>query len=256
MFCVLSLAMGLNAMASFFERFWRLAIPATAEPFVSPLEAMRFRYLIGTDVPGPGRDGEITEVSYNVRSPLPHGVSVKYCNLFDEDNTGRYGPYLYDSDTAAQYGEGQIDPAGPGWQKNISFQVSRAAGAGFLYIEWDNPDAYRVADVIVAYDMAQAGGLRVLSKNPELSDHNEDTLPLVAHPAVVGVIVERGAGSPSQMHALRKRAGKPDLPIWFVSHGNGRRWAQEMAAKAKPYSNMSVTYSMRGEYGSSEDVNA
>lgn len=222
--------------------------------FVSPLEGKPLRYLIGTDGPGPGSDDEITEVAYTVTWVPARGIAVKYCNLFDEENTGEYGPYLQDSETAQQYGEGQIDPRGPGWEKNLRTQMARAVAQGFSYIELDNPDAYRVRDVLGAYDMAAVYGLKVLGKNPLISDHNEDTSPLVRHGAVVGVVVERGAGDPARMHSLRKRVGKPSLPVWFVAFGNGRTWAREMAARARNYKNMMVTYSARGEYGSSEDV--
>jgi hypothetical protein len=89
------------------------------ESAANPLEGKPLRYLIGTDTSGLGREGEITEVSYRTIKPTARGISVKYCNLFDEENTGRYGPYLHASDTAAQYNEGQIDPAGAGWTRNL-----------------------------------------------------------------------------------------------------------------------------------------
>ena len=31
------------------------------------------------------------------------------------------------------------------------------------------------------------------------------------------------------MERLRKRAGKPDLPVWFVAFGSGRGWANGVA---------------------------
>jgi len=68
------------------------------------------------------------------------------------------------------------------------------------------------------------------------------------------VIVERGAGAPDDMDALRRRAGKPDLPVWFVAFGSGRKWAGNVASTAKHYRNMSVTYSSAGEYGNSIDI--
>jgi hypothetical protein len=42
-------------------------------------------------------------------------------------------------------------------------------------------------------------------------------MPYLAHANVYGVIVERGAGGPAEMDALRQKAGKPDLPVWFVA---------------------------------------
>jgi hypothetical protein len=99
---------------------------------INPLEGKPLRYLIGIDFSGRSDEGEITEVSYNTTKPRARGISVQYCNLFDEENTGRYGPYLHTSDTAAQYGEGQIDPRGPGWMRNLQDQFERATmqGAG------------------------------------------------------------------------------------------------------------------------------
>lgn len=220
-------------------------------PSSNPLVGMRLRYLIGAGSQR-GRDGEVTEVAYDVDENPTRGVGVKYCNLFDEKNTGDYGPYLSDSDTAEEYDEGQIDPRGEGWERNLTEQFARAAAAGFLYIELDNPDAYSVKDVVGAVDLAARGGLRVLAKNPLIMRGNPR--PYLLHPSVVGVIVERGCGSPADMHALRVAANKPDLPVWFVSFGRGRNWANTVAETAKKYSGMFVTYSKLGEYGSSEDV--
>jgi len=62
-----------------------------------------------------GRDGEIVEVGYDWSKPLPAGITIAYCNLFNEKYSEQskqlrdeYGPYLKTSDTAAEYGEGQI----------------------------------------------------------------------------------------------------------------------------------------------------
>ena len=59
---------------------------------------------------------------------------------------------------------------------------------------------------------------------------------------------------PNDMEALRKKAGKPDLPVWFVAFGSGRSWAGSVANSAKSYRNMGVTYSSAGEYGNAIDV--
>ena len=56
------------------------------------------------------------------------------------------------------------------------------------------------------------------------------------------------------MEALRKKAGKPSLPVWFVAFGSGRGWANSVAAAAKKYHNMGVTYSSAGEYGNAIDI--
>lgn len=226
--------------------------------YSNPLSGLRLNYLIGTDAPGDGADGVLTEVGYTAGGPVQHGVSAKYANLFDEQNTGRYGPYLHESDTAKQYSEGQIDPRGPGWQLNLDQQFVRARSLDFEYVELDNPDAYSVDDVVGAINLAAKRGLKVLAKNSLLMA--TDPLPVVAHRSVVGVIVERGAGSPPQYDTLRIRAGKPDLPVWFVGfdlerrRGIGWSWAQRAAKMAQGKNEMRVSYSPRGEYTSSEVV--
>jgi len=227
------------------------------------VEGKPLRYLIGTEASGPGRDDEVIEVSYDTAEPVRHGVSIAYCNLFDEHNTGRYGPYLHSSDTAAEYNEGQIDPRGPGWEKNLREQFERRRNQGFEYVELDNPDAYSIKDVIGAIDLAASYGLKVIAKNPGLMQGTagEDghqrpdaATSYVAHPNVYGIVVERGAGSPGDMDALRREAGKPTLPVWFVAFGSGRAWAGGVANAAKHYRNMGVTYSSAGEYGNAIDI--
>ena len=210
------------------------------------------RYLIGTSTSGPGRDDEVTVVTYSATEPVRRGISIAYCNLFDENNTGRFGPYLKTSDTAKQYNEGQIDPRGPGWEKNLREQFERRKRQGFEYIELDNPDAYSVKDVIGAIDLAATYGLKVIAKNPVLMERGAASY--VAHPNVHGVIVERGAGNPDDMDVLRRKAGKPALPVWFVAFGAGRAWAGNIASSAKHYRNMGVTYSSAGEYGNAIDI--
>jgi hypothetical protein len=225
-------------------------------PASSPdaLEGKRLRYLIGTETSGSGRDDEVTEVSYDTAEPARYGVSIAYCNLFDEHNTGRYGPYLHSSDTAAEYNEGQIDPRGPGWEKNLREQFERRRRQGFEYVELDNPDAYSIKDVIGAIDLAASYGLKVIAKNPGLMEGPDAAASYVAHPNVHGVIVERDAGNPGDMETLRRKADKPTLPVWFVAFGAGRAWADGVANAAKHYRNMGVTYSSAGEYGNAIDI--
>jgi hypothetical protein len=218
----------------------------------NPLEGKPLRYLIGTDQPGSGRNGEVTEVAYDVQRPPTKGLAIAYCNLFDEKNTGQYGPYLHTSDTAQEYGEGQIDPKGPGWERNLREQFARRKRQGFIYIELDNPDAYSVEDVISAINLAASYGFKVIAKNPGLMQG--DAMAYVSHPDVVGIIVEKDAGTPQEMDALRRRAGKPTLPVWFVAFGRERAWAEKFATEAATYKNMAVTHSSRGEYGNSNDV--
>jgi hypothetical protein len=209
------------------------------------------RYLIGASKPGHGSPDEVTVSSYWA-APVIDGVGVGYCNLFDEENTGRFGPYLHDSDTAQQYDEGEIDPRGPGWEKNLREQFERRRRQGFEYIELDNPDAYMVADVIGAVELAATYGLKVIAKNPGLFEHG--AAAYVGHSNIFGIIVEKDAGTPAAMDALRREIKKPDLPVWFVGHGRGKLWANLTAVDARKFKNMGVTYSTHGEYGNSVDI--
>jgi hypothetical protein len=222
--------------------------------------------MIGANNPGKGNADEVVEVGYDWEKPVPGCISIAYCNLFNEKYSeqsrkerAEYGPYLKSSDTAADYGEGQIDPRGPGWRRNLTEQFERRRKQGFEYIELDNPDAYSVADVVAAVELAESYGLKVIAKNPGLM--GGEPLPYVAHRNVCGIIVEKGAGDAHEMDALRRRAGKPDMPVWFVffdarKEGAGKKAAGEAAKSAQHYSGIHVTYSPRGEYTHSVDETA
>ena len=230
------------------------AAPPASAPNVSSMNSLAgktLRYLIGANTAGDGRSDEVTEVPYGAK-PAKRGISIAYCNLFDEHNTGRYGPYLKTSDTARQYNEGHIDPSGPGWTKNLTEQFEQRKRQGFEYIELDNPDAYEIDDVIGAIDLARSYGLKVIAKNPGLMERAASKY--VAHPNVFGIIVEKGAGNAADMDALRRKAGKPDIPVWFVAFGSGRNWANSVAKAASNYRNMGVTYSTEGEYRNAQEV--
>lgn len=217
------------------------------QPRGGPLSGLRLRYLIGTSSPGRGEIGTVTEVAYDVDRPVELGMSIAYCNLFDETNSGRYGPYLNLSATAAKYNEGQIDPNGPGWEKNLREQFERRRKQGFEYVELDNPDAYAIWSVIGAIELAASYGLKVIAKNPLLL--NMAAVAYVRHPNIYGAIVEYDAGHPDSMDALRRKAGKPNMPVWFVAFGSGCAWAKCVAAMIPEKLHMSVTYSSDGEYG-------
>jgi hypothetical protein len=229
------------------------AAMTVALPQSNPLEGKPLRYLIGAAAPVQGKDGEITEVGYDVDSVPRDGFAIAYCNLFDEENSGRFGPYLRTSDTAAQYGEGQIDAAGPGFEKNLREQFLRRKARGFQYIELDNSDAYRLKDVMRAIDLAASYGFKVIAKNPGLMA-KEDSLAYIAHPSIVGIIAEKDAGDAMSMDVLRRRANRHALPVWFVAFGDDKRWADNIARSASGYSHMGVTYSSVGEYGNAIDL--
>jgi len=111
--------------------------------------------------------------------------------------------------------------------------------------------------VVGAVELAESYGLKVIAKNPGLMDGNP--LPYVAHRNVYGIIVEKGAGNAHDMDALRQRAGKPDIPVWFVffdkrkGAGTGKKAAEQTAGVARQYRGMHVSYSPGGEYTHSVD---
>lgn len=218
---------------------------------MNQLEGMPLSYLIGADEPIQGKDDRAIVVPYGA-SKARHGISIGYCNLFDELNTGDYGPYLHTSDTADEYNEGQIDPTGEGWVKNLSEQFAKREVQGFEYIELDNPDAYDIKDVIGAIEYADHYGLKVIAKNPGLNP--ETAVQYLEHPNIYGVICEKGSGSPSYMDYARKAAAKPKLPVWFVYFGRSYIAPRYTALRARSFYNMGVTISRKGEYKTVEDL--
>ena len=142
----------------------------------------------------------------------------------------------------------------PGWNKNLTEQFARAKAQGFLYIELDNPDSYKIEHVLGAIDLAETYGLKVIAKNPGLMEGRAAQQSYVAHKNVVGIIVEKDAGTPQEMDVLRRAAQKPLLPVWFVYFGKGKGQAEKSADAAKAYKNMGVTYSTVGEYKNASDL--
>ncbi len=182
---------------------------------MNPLAGKPIRYKIGTDNPGPGRLGEILEVSYDIEAPPPVGLAIAYGNLRREDGEpSAYGPYLPHDELWDEYPEGRPDPAGPGFERNVKEQCQRRRRQGFSIIELDNWDSFKIPDVMQALAIAESEKLMVVAKNPGLV---LGATQAIAHPIVVGIIVERDAGMPKEMHNLRVAAGKPTLPIWFIA---------------------------------------
>jgi hypothetical protein len=220
--------------------------------YANPFAGKRLAYLIGAEVfPASSRVRPpfIVETSYDTNV----GGHIAYCNLFDEKNSGKYAPYLHSSDTAAQYQEGQIDPKGEGFLRNLKDQLDRRqAWGGFTCVELDNPDAYDTKDVLNAYNYAMMRGFSIIAKNPGICQ--PDPVGMVAHSSVVGIIVEKDCGDPKGMDLLRRKAGKPILPVWFVCFGSGKRWGASIAGDCKLFVNMYATYSSQGEYGNAIDL--
>jgi hypothetical protein len=218
------------------------------------LAGLALDYLIGADGEQRGKEGRITETPLGV-GPASLGSSIAYCNLRCEDGEPReYAPYLPHDDIFEQYGEGRPDPEGEGFKANIVAQLDRCRKLGHTLVEQDNPDSFPLPAVILGLNWAQERGLGVIAKNPHLM--KDGALTYVVHPNIFGIIVEEDCGTPAEMDELRRKAGKPALPVWFVSYGNGHGWAMQTAQEIKSarYLNMGVTYSSTGEYGSSADV--
>lgn len=226
---------------------------------INPLVGKPLCYRIGAPADSvgvrSGTDDTITEGPYDTTYPTRNGKSISYGNFLDQrdsyngnTNTGDYGPYLSQTGTAKDYGEGVIDPRGPGWSKNLRQQFEMRTRQGFEYIELDNPDAYSIEDVISAIGFAENFGLRVIAKNPLLMEGG--ARKYVAHPNVYGIIVECGDVDPQSVDDLRRAVGKIDLPVWFVAFERGDKWAHRCAdlINQKGYKNMGVTYSPHGEY--------
>lgn len=224
---------------------------------MNELAGLRLRYLLGAEKPGNGIPGFITMVSWDWNTPVAEGTSAAYCNLFyelyeDDPHREVFGPYLPQNAVARQYQEGQIDPRGKGWEKNLRAQFERRRKSGFSYVELDNPDAYAeefFEHVLGAVSLAREYGLRVIAKNPPLLEKH--ALAFLEHPNVFAAIVEQDAGTPAVMHALRREARKPEMPVWFVAFGKGREWANATARAARAFTNMHVSFSSEGEYGNS-----
>jgi hypothetical protein len=215
------------------------------------LGGMEFRYLIADDSQMGGLPNVITEVGYD--APLPHnGIGVRYCNLYDQTGRRQYGPYVEGTGTADQYNELVLDCHGHNWGKFLDDQINSAKRAGFKIIEWDNPDGYPFGVVMGAIDRAYAADLWVVGKNVQLL---EDTRRYLSHPALIGCVIEQDDDHPANlfpgfMDQKRAEAAKPHLPIWFVTFGKGHTYGVQLAASARGYKNMQVSWS-QGEYNQS-----
>lgn len=221
----------------------------------NPMSGRPLHYLIGYDGDPPGQDGVATVVPLDCDVVPKLGLGVGYCNLRVEAGEPKeFAPYLPHDDLWREYPEGRPDPNGPGFIRNIGGQLDRRRAHGFAFVELDNPDSFPIAAVIGAIDLAAARGLKVIAKNPGLCG---GALRYVKHPNVAGMIVERGAGDPDAMDALRCQAGKPLLPVWFTAHqaDDGRAWSASIKPAAARIGSMGVTLSTaRAEYGNAVDV--
>jgi hypothetical protein len=227
-------------------------VPVSSGP--NSLAGLPLDYLIGADGPQHGTAGRVTETPFG-EGPAANGPSIAYCNLRREDGEPpEFGPYLPHDDIFAEFREGRPDPQGPGFLRNIVEQLDNCKRLRHSLVEQDNPDSYPLSAVMHGIELAQERGLGVIAKNPGLMKDGAPTY--VGHPNVFGIIVEKDCGTPAQMDALRRGVGKPGLPVWFVTFGDGRNAATQTAQTitAARFANMGVTYSREGEYESSDDV--
>jgi hypothetical protein len=202
------------------------------------LAGLPLDYLIGIATNPPANPGRITEVGYDVDTLPKAGIGIGYCNCrAEKGKPEEYKPYRAtsdDDDIWTKYGEGVPDPASPGFNKNIEDQCKRRKAHGFEYVEFDNFDTYSLVEALLVIDIAQSYGLKVIAKNVrELG--GDAAVAILRHPNVVGCIVEcdTDGASASEMHRVRVEAGKPDLPVWFVSFGKFKARAQSIAAEIR-----------------------
>jgi peptidoglycan hydrolase-like protein with peptidoglycan-binding domain len=182
-------------------------------------------YEIGTDEHSVGRPDRIIEVGFG-EPPVKGGPCIAYGNFLDQRKARECGPYLEATGTADEYDEGVPDPKGPGFEKNLRLQFEEALAQGHTDIEIDNPDDehFSTADVIKGIELAGHHGLGVIAKNPGLLNDG-GAIQYVGHGNVHGIVIEDGAGNAADNDDIRKRAGKPTLPMWFVFHGEAQREA-------------------------------
>lgn len=219
----------------------------------------KFWYLIAVEDKRVGAEGEIFEFGYMGKKPIK-GRYFDYCNLMAQESDlhpiSRYAPFLKQTDTAETYDEQVVDPKGKGWQLLLEDQVEKAKAAGAEGVELDNPDAYDRDTVLEAVNFFWKHDLTVLAKNPLACPW--DATDYLAHEAVVGVIVENGAGNPHEMDDLRVKVGKPELLVVFVAFkdkdSDGYSWIKQVAKQARNYKNMFCTYSPDGEYTSAVEM--
>jgi hypothetical protein len=215
---------------------------------MNDLTAKPLKYLIALEQ----AEGDLVEVGYDAHA-TSGTIPAKYCNTRDEKDSGRYAPYLPPDDIESEYGEPAPDPNYPGFWNNLHTQLDRAVDQGFHYVELDNLDTYDVDVALKCFDSCAARGLEVFVKNPMLV--LGEPRRLLEHAAAVLVIVEESCGAPAAMNHLRSQAGKPNLPIRFVSYGDDN-WARDCAniIRLAGFVDMGVTHSPVGEYASSENV--
>lgn len=214
-------------------------------------------YLIGADAQGiRPRPNYVLEFPYDTPKYLKYfeGIYrpvIGYINALDEEMAngknifgppGRYGPYVH-GDTAGDWNEGQMVPGSHGWTCCLVDQFNRWKPLLPDAVEIDNLDSYPLRFVLTMFDMAADFGFKVIAKNP-LNVEGPHAV-ILSHKAVVGMIIEANCGTCDQAQDLRLTAGKPDLPVWFVSNRAEKHWADQRVRALNhesPWKNMSVSW--------------
>lgn len=245
-----------GGMFSFFNWFSRSKSIGgeTIAPFKNPLSGKRMRYLIGADAKTILRSfayDQITVLPYDWDGAYLPPTPVGYCNLYWQKGAPDCAPYLDDTDTSEEYGERVIDPYGSGFVKNLRWQFERWQKLGVRYVELDNPDGYDFDIVLNSIVLAERHGFGVIAKNPGLLKGHGAKYVAQCH----GIISEKGAGSPAELDQIRRDAGFPDMPVWFVAYGVfGNQWVRQLYVLTTNFKNMGVTLSPDDEYTEAEDV--
>jgi hypothetical protein len=160
----------------------------------NPLARIAFDYLIRKQTGAADETGRLLEVGSDVDEVPSVGLPLADCNLFDEKVSGRLRPYRR---------------------------------SGFRFVGGGNPNAYAFTDVLRTVAMVESCDLGVIAKKPGVMQ--EDSTSYVVLPKVFGINVEKNSGTPTEMDVLRRNARKPNLLVWFVSSGDGRGWAAQVA---------------------------
>ena len=90
----------MNILSFILSMFTGKSVLAQKPVLYDALDGLSIDYLIGNSNIQKGREGRLTVVAYDINVLPRYGVGAGYCNLFEEDFTGKYGPYLNSSDTA------------------------------------------------------------------------------------------------------------------------------------------------------------
>lgn len=240
---------------------------AMLTPTNRELYPMALNYLIGVedDVPIVQPDfGTVNVIPYDRGRLSTDSNAIAYGNLFDELCTGRYGPYMEQTEIAKVYNELAPHEDGPGFMANVRDQVEERLRQGYVFMELDNAEAFSLAAINRALEYCHLRKVGVLAKNAFnlCEEQNERVggagVAYLANANICGCIVELDSGTPVHYNALRNAAQKPNLPIWFVGFGGGEAWYElkhtaDMICTFR-YHNMSVSWSQGGRYKTSKQI--